>query len=668
MPAMRSSRGRTWGVVVALLSAMAVQLALYASRQSQTWDEGDHIYAGYRSWKDADFGLNPEHPPLVKLLATVPLLAMSLDVPPLQDRYFKHEAFLGGRDFVYGNDADTIHARARVGPALLTLALALTAFLAGREMFGTGAGLLALGLLAFDPNLLAHGALVTTDVGFSLFTLAAVYAFYRYVKAPSAARLSLVGCATGLGLATKHTGVLLPAILVLLAMSELWNPPSADASRPPLRMRALRLAAALVVIGAVAYGILWALYGFRFAARPGDLALNPAFADLVGYLGDSYRGVVLSTLARWRLFPESYLYGFADVFVMEAFYRSYVLGRPYPHGVWFYFPVAFLVKSTLAFLALPIVAAAAVVAKRIGGRRELLFLAVPPLVHLSVAMASRMNIGIRHILPVYVFLAVLGGGALWAFAQRGRRWKLAVAALLALHVASSLRAFPAWMAYSNELWGGPERTYRHLSDSNVDWGQQLKSLAAYLDRRGVRECWFAYFAQATVDWSYYGIPCRALPTADGFWFEDAPQVPPVIEGTVIVSAGVLSGFEVGPEPLHLYAQFQDLRPTAQIDGGLFVYDGRFRIPLASALALAERAEDTLAAGGAEEALRDARRAVALAPTAVKPQVIAGDALVALGRREEARSFYATALRHARTIAPEFQTDWIGPLEEKLQPE
>jgi tetratricopeptide (TPR) repeat protein len=664
---MEVSRGRMWGVVGVLLLAMAGQLALYASRQSQTWDEGDHIYAGYRSWKDADFGLNPEHPPLVKLLATIPLLGMSLEVPPLQDRYFKHEAFLGGRDFVYGNDADRIHALVRIGPALLTLAMGLVAFLAGREMFGAGAGLIALVLLAFDPNVLAHGALVTTDVGFSLFMLAAVYGFYRYVRAPSVPRLVLVGVATGLGMATKHTGVLIPLVLVLLAVTELWGPTAPDTHRPRRGARALRLTAVLAVAGVIAFALLWAFYGFRYAARPGSLALNPGFADLVGFLSPP-RSEILSALARWHLFPESYLYGFADVFVTEGFYRSYVLGKAYPHGVWFYFPVALLVKSTLTFLVLPIVIAAAVLTKRLAGRREILFLAVPPLVHLLVAVSSRMNIGIRHVMPVYAFLAVLGGGALWAFARRGRSWKYVVAGLLLLHVGSSVRAFPAWMAYSNELWGGPTRTYEHLSDSNTDWGQQLESLAAYLDERGVRECWFAYFAQATVDWSYYGIPCKPLPTADGFWFGDAPQVPPVIEGTVVISAGVLSGFEVGPEPLHLYAPFQKVQPTAQIDGGLFVFDGRFQIPLASALALTEKAEDTLEAGRADEALRDARRALGLAPTAVKPNLVAGDALVALGRKDEARSFYEAALHSARTIAPEFQADWIGTLEGKLQGE
>ncbi len=121
------------------------------------------------SWKTGDFGLNPEHPPLVKMLAALPLLSMDLKVPPLQGREFKHEAFLNGKDFVFGNDADKLLFRARMTASVLTVLLAVLVFLAAREMFGTVAGFVALTLLVFDPNLLAHGAYVTTDAGLSCF-------------------------------------------------------------------------------------------------------------------------------------------------------------------------------------------------------------------------------------------------------------------------------------------------------------------------------------------------------------------------------------------------------------------------------------------------------------------------------------------------------------------
>jgi dolichyl-phosphate-mannose-protein mannosyltransferase len=655
---------RTAALVVLLLILLVAQLARFVTRQSQSWDEGDHVYAGYRSVTHADFGLNPEHPPFAKMVAALPLLRMNLRVPPLQGREFKHEAFLGGRDFVFGNDADTMLFRARMAVCVFTVLLALFAFLAGREMFGTSAGLTALVLLVFDPNLLAHGALVTTDAALSCWMMAAVYAFYRYLRRPSAPRLLLTGLAAGLALASKHTGLLILGALGLVAIAE-WLGERSSADPRAFRRRGLSLAGALLVVGVIAVGVLWAFYGFRYAARPEGLTLNPPASEILQGVPQPHQAAILGGLARWRVLPESYLCGLADVFTTEAFYRSYLFGKAYPHGVWFYFPAAFLIKSTLAFLVLPFVVVIAIATRRLAARREILFLLVPSVFCFLVAMSSRMNIGARHILPVYPFLAVAGSGALWALARSHRGRMYATGALLAAQVGSSLHAFPSYIAYSNELWGGPTQTYRYLSDSNSDWAQQLKSLKRHLDGRGTHDCWFAYFGDGTADVRYYGIPCRPLPTVDGFWLNEVPQVPAEIDGTVIISAGILSGFEVGPGALHPYGAFEAITPTAQIDGGVFVYEGRFQIPLASAMARAEKAEADLRTGQAERALTEARDAIALAPTLVKARVVAGDALSALGRTAEARPEYEAALEAALTIEPAFQVQWVEPLRARL---
>jgi tetratricopeptide (TPR) repeat protein len=213
--------------------------------------------------------------------------------------------------------------------------------------------------------------------------------------------------------------------------------------------------------------------------------------------------------------------------------------------------------------------------------------------------------------------------------------------------------------------GGPSQTYRYLTDSNSDWGQQLRSLKKYLDTRGVTDCWFAYFAQGVADTSHYGIPCKPLPTADSLWIGERILVPPAIDGPVVMSAGILSGFEFGPGPLNPYAQFQSLQPVAQIDGGLFVFDGHFEIPLASALGHVQAAEDALTAKHPEQALAHAQEASALAPDAVKPNVVLGDALTALGRVDEARPAYEKALNLAKTVRPDFQGYWAGIIEAKL---
>ncbi len=654
--------------VVGLLAALVLQLSLSVSRDSPTWDEGDHIFAGYRSLTNKDFGLNPEHPPVVKMLAAAPLLSMPLKVPEVRNRFFMHEAFLDGKEFLFANDADAMMFRARMTASILTVLLALLVFLATREFFGTGSAFIALTLIVFEPNLLAHGARVTTDAGLSCFMFATIYAFYRYVKIPSAWRLAVVGLATGLTLAAKHTGILVIPMLALLAICEVLRVRLAkqhysEGSRGTGRHAGL-LAVSLITSLVIGVGVLWASYGFRFAARPYGLQLNPGFAEWVGQL-KPVEAHLLSFAARWHLLPESYLYGLAAVRLSAETYTTFVFGTIYPHGVWFYFPVAFVIKSTLAFLVLLGISIFAIASRKLTGAKEILFLTVPPAFYLMVAMSSKINIGVRHILPLYVFFSVLIGGAAWSLVRRDRRWRYVVAALLLFHVFSSVRSYPNYMAYSNELWGGPSQTYKYLTDSNVDWAQQLKSTKQYLDGRGIKECWFAYFGQGVLEPHYYGIPSKPLPTADSLWMNERIDVPPTIDGTVLVSAGVLSGFEFGPGALNPYRQFQQLRPVAVIDDGVFVFEGHFEIPLASALGHAQHAMVLLEGKQLNEALVEAQAAVALAPDSVTTQSALGDALTALNRQDEARPVYQRALELARTVEPEFQVSWIPTLEAKL---
>jgi len=653
--------------VVCLLSILSLQLCLSIRQESQTWDEANHIYAGYRSWTDADFGLNPEHPPMVKLLATIPLLSSPLTKPKLGDRFFKEEAFLGGKEFLYQNNADDILLRTRLTAATFTLLLALIVFLGTKEMFGTGAAFIALTLLAFDPNLLAHGALVTTDAALSCFMFASVYAFYRYVKAPSVWRLSVVGIATGLALAAKHTGLLVLPILLLLAVFEgvrYWITADPQTTKG-LGRQVLNRAGSMIAITVVALAILWAFYGFRYAARPTGLELDPPLSAYVQGL-KPHEIWLVTTMARFHVLPESYLYGLADVRLTANFYTSYVLGKIYAHGVWFYFPIAFLIKSTIGFMALLLLSVVAIATRRLKCWREILFLVIPPFFYLIVAFTVGMNIGVRHILPVYVFLSVLIGGAAWVLVRQNRKWAYLVVALLLIHAISSLRAFPVYIAYANELWGGPANTYKYLTDSNVDWAQQLKTTKRYLDQRGVKDCWFAYFAEGVADFKYNGISCKPLPTVVTLWLNEQVDIPVSIDGPVLISAGTLSGYEFGPNSLNPYEQFKRLVPTAVIQHGVFVFDGHFDVPLASAISHMQKAQNLLAAKQVELALVEAQSAVSLAPNAVDVQLTLGDVLAEMGKAAEARSTYEKALLLAKTIEPEFQIRSIPNIERKLE--
>jgi hypothetical protein len=194
---------------------------------------------------------------------------------------------------------------------------------------------------------------------------------------------------------------------------------------------------------------------------------------------------VLSVVDEHHLLPAPYTYAFAYILYQATSYTSYLFGVVYPHAVWFYFPVSMLVKSSLTFLVLLVGCAWALISRNLRLSRGVLYTVIAAAVYLLFSMRGGMNIGIRHILPVYVFLAVPLAGAAWALVERNRRWLSVVAVLLVFQAMSALRAFPGYISYVNEAFGGPANAYKWVGDSSADWGQQLKSVKRYLDGRGV---------------------------------------------------------------------------------------------------------------------------------------------------------------------------------------
>jgi tetratricopeptide (TPR) repeat protein len=290
---------------------------------------------------------------------------------------------------------------------------------------------------------------------------------------------------------------------------------------------------------------------------------------------------------------------------------------------------------------------------------------IPASIYMIFAMVGGMNIGVRHVLPIYIFLSVAIAGAAWKLIQENRRWLYAVVLLLVFQAVSVLHAFPAYVSYANEAFGGPANVHTYLSDSSSDWAQQLKAVKRYLDDRGIKDCWFAYFGEGIVEYSYYGIPCKPLVTTGSLYFDSPHEVPASIDGPVLMSAAVLAGFEFGPGSLNPYEQFKQLKPAALIDYGVFVYEGHFEIPLAAALSHVQKAGLFLGAKDMASALSEAQQAEALAPGSARVNAMMGQALDANGRPEDARPYYERALTLAKTVEPTFQVSSVAGLEERL---
>jgi 4-amino-4-deoxy-L-arabinose transferase-like glycosyltransferase len=655
---------RTWFLcaVVALFAVFATELYLSARLESQTFDEPAHMYAGYSYWLHSDFGINPEHPPLVKLVATLPLLIERPKYPDPVEIFFRAQSALGGMTMMSAQGADGVLASVRAAVSIFGFVLGLLVVLSAREMFGEGAALLALLLFVFDPLILAHAPLLGTDMGATCCIFGAVFAFYRYVKKPTFVRLGTCCAATGLAFAAKHSAILVFPILAMLCVFELVSArgdgAGGDGVEPktaiPTGQRALRMAAAYCAIVIAAIVILWAFYGFRYAARPDGKQIVPASASYLKGLHHPMEANTIGFAERHHLLPESYLFGLTDVTMLARDGRPmYLFGKVYPEGKWFYFPAAFVIKMTIGFLILLAMVPFARVLWQKEHRREVVFLLLPPVIFFGSAMSAKVDIGIRHILPIMPFLIVLVAGTALSLARQSRKLAWAVAILVALDVASSLYASPNYLPYSNEAFGGPLKTYRVLADSNAGWGGGLKALHASLTRRGITQCWLAY--SALPDPKSFGIPCKPLPTFFSSFVDQNPQpVPEHIDGPVFVSEEELMGSFWGPGALNPFDQFSKLKPSQAIEGEILEFDGSFDVPTITAESEWVIAEDLLQAGKPDQAMPHAQKAAALAPNSLLAHEVLMSVYAAQHQNDAAQREYQVALNLYEAVDPGFQ--------------
>jgi Dolichyl-phosphate-mannose-protein mannosyltransferase len=650
-----------------LVLIMVVEVGLSTRQQSPSWDEGDHIYAGYMNWKNGEYTLNPEHPPLVKLVATLPLVPLDLKTAPRQGRYFKDEAYYGGRELLFRNDpkyggqysADTLLFRIHLAAMTFGLVLAVLLFFAGKEMFGASAGLIALALYVFDPSVLANAPYVATDTGAACGFFVTIYLFYRFTKQMNWQRAAACGIVLGLALASKHSTIVLFPLLVVLAAGEIAGQWKAQGKMPARDMK--RAAIGLGIIGALGLFVLWGIYSFRFHMHPNGVSMAPLDVE-VRPLAASMRWFILFC-AHYHLLPESYLFGLVDVQGVGEAWPTFYMGKIYAHGIWYYFPTVLIVKWTVGTLALVALGIWVFASGKIRRPREVFFLAFPAAFYLAVAMAGPLNMGERHILPIYPFVFMLLGAAGAWLMQRGKPWVYVVAILLAAHAVESVRVFPNYIPFANVLWGGPSNTHNLFSDAAVDWAQQLKWTKEWLDEHNVKECSFAYFAAPFLLPSDYDIPCKLLPTFDTNYSQEI-EVPSVVKGPILISYGDLGGYEFGTRVRNPYEAFNRRKPDAVIANAIAVYYGDYAIPAAQTMVYVHRANQNLRRDPAA-ALSAARQAVALVPDGFDANRALGDALAATGDIEGAKAAYRVVLGRVPEMEPSAQLRWRPILERRM---
>lgn len=652
-------------MLCALLAALfSWQLWVHASSTSATLDEPVHLLAGHRYLQCGDYAFNPEHPPLTKKLAALPLRGMDLRMPsglPCDPGFIaKQRQFRLAAEFMAENGGERILLRARLAASLLAVALALLVWRAAWRMFGPWPAVAAMALLAMEPMLVAHGSLVTTDMAIAATTLLAVVVLYEARGWHAAARIVAMGLAFGLMLASKHSALLMLPVLAGLRLLD------ASLSRGgPWTLRAylLKPGVELCIAAAIAVCVLWSFYGFRYSATPGAQTTVElgGFLAQVGRPGSQELAIahVLSWLSRSGLLPEAYLMGLTDIVGTSVRYTR-VLGRSYSEGQWFFYPIAISVKSSVALLLLMPVGVVAILRDR-AMWRQALFLLLPAFAYLAIAMSSTFTVGVRHVLQVYPFFILLAGfGLAWAW-RRGAIWKAAVGVLLAYQAATVVRAAPDYIPFANAFWGGPAKAYDVLPFDNAEWGQSLKRIHDDVARNGIRDCWIAGVADPGL---YADMrPCRRLPEGR-LWRNRSGSVDPVPER--IAGTLYLGGRMMVPREGEAYRQFAAVRGQL-LANAVFVFRGTFDVPAIAALSEAIVADQAGAENRVQDALDHTARAVALAPDDPRGWISRGEALLAAGRKAEAREAADRAERALRTQPDDayFAADRLADLQHRL---
>ena len=525
-------------ISIVLLIILAAQLLLSSGRNSATYDEQYHIANGLNFLRTGDPGLIPAHPPFIGALATLRLAADPNLVVPAREFGPAAVSSLTFSDQLLwrlNQNGPSIVARARLPIVGLTLLLALTVYAWSRELFGPIPGLLALTMLSFDPNILAHGNLATTDMGVTCFATLTLYTFWRWMSRPTAARAVIAGLFLGLAQVSKFSAVyLIPALLIILVTDRIWR--STSASRLPAKT----ILAYVTVIAVAGCCAIWLGYGFN-----------------------------VGTLKGYPFPAREYLNGLqAATTLITGGRNTYLLGAHSPNGWWYYFPVAFAVKTPLPTLILLV--ASFVFVWRRGTWRSTSFLLIPVAIYFAICLASPFDIGYRHLLPIlpclFIFMSQL---ALFKW-KPSRARTAALSVMVIWLIIASAKIFPHYLTFFNEIAGGPDNGYKILIDSNLDWGQELIGLRNYMTQENISSVKLSY--HGTADPTAYGVVYEPLPSYPyNQWTSDT--VPDILlnpsAGVYAISANNLQGLRF--KNPGLYASFRQRKPDAIVGHSLFIY-------------------------------------------------------------------------------------------------
>jgi hypothetical protein len=577
-------------IIATLLLVFVFVVSVFGIRDdSLTMVELAHLPAGYSYLTQRDMRLNPEHPPLLKDLAAFPLLFIKNIRFPSEIKDWKEDVngqWGFGSRFLFksGNPADKMIFWGRIPMILILILLGFYVFRWTKELFGNKAGLLALFLFSFSPTFLAHGRLITTDVGAAAGAFIATYYFVKFLKDSSKRNLIVAGIFLGLAELAKFSLILLFPFFGILLIC--WAIKKSSNFKEFLENFG-RYFVLCVLLFLVAFVSIWAVYQYHTWDYPPERQVRDT-----EFILSSFDNRTLANAAIWMadkpvLRPVSqYLLGLFMVFQRASGGNTaYFLGEISAAGWRSYFPIVYAIKEPLAFHVLLLIAifyVAWLIKKPFWVRPKervlywlrshfpeftmLLFIGI----YWTTSLTSNLNIGVRHLLPSFpfTFLLVSGAISIWLNPPFLKAKKVFLLWLILWQAYSVITIYPHFIAYFNELIGGPEPGYNYVVDSNLDWGQDLKRLAKWVDEEDIDKIYVDYFGGA--DTKYY-LKEKYVPWRGD---QDPKELPK--RSYLAVSATLLQGGRGMPvpgftSPTGYYRWLDKYLPVTRIGYSIFVY-------------------------------------------------------------------------------------------------
>lgn len=603
-------------ICVALLISFAALSYSAIRGKSATSDEPLHLVGGFVRLHEGDFRLDPEDPALFGYWASLPLSRSAIK---LNNQSLRWNAILSGdnqaswsfvTETLYQtreNDADYLLNTSRFMFILVGVALGATIAWWSWKLAGAWAAIAATTLYALDPNFLGHAGIIKNDVPFSLAILLLLIGLWRFGIRGTWLNIVGISGACALAINVKFSGLFCGPVIIVMTLIRALLPQEWSIANFPLRTRLHRLLvlpAVWLVIGISVYLSIWACYRFRFAPTTDpsialnlDRQINEVKKHLVLFrykLGDDiplkeieqqrpdgFTNAVIFA-QKHQLFPQAWLYGLLYTYATTLNRGGFLLGEIRTTGWWYYFPCTFLFKTpTATLLMIPAAIAAASIALRktystMASIRSLNWWAiacvsVPAGMYFVSAMRTHMNLGQRHIFPIYpaIFIA-LGVG----FALSIRHFRVATliagATLSLVLAAESFASYPHYIAFFNAPSGSSTGGFRLLSDCNLDWGQDLKLLADWQKSHRDKRLYLNYFGPA--DPRYYGIDAVHVP---GGWIgADAYALPASADERCYMAISVtnLHGVYYPPDLREIYQPFTLCDPITILGGSIYIYE------------------------------------------------------------------------------------------------